>query len=116
MAAGTYDIVCEQGATFVRELTWTDATDQPVNLTGYTARMHVRQTVKSATTVVEMTTANGRIVLYPTTGKIAITLTAVETAALPTKPCVYDLELVSSTGVVTRLIEGKFTIKPEVTR
>jgi hypothetical protein len=116
MAAGRYDIVCEQGATFIRELTWTDATEQPVNLTGYSARMHVRQTIKSATTVIELTTANGRVVLYPTTGKIVMTLTAEQTAALPTKPCVYDLELVSGSGVVTRLIEGSFTVKPEVTR
>lgn len=116
MAAGTYHIICEQGATFTRELTWSDENDQPINLTGYTARMQVRQSVKSTAVVLELTTTNGRVVLYPASGKIVLSLTATETAALPAKSCVYDLELVSAGGVVTRLVEGSFTVRPEVTR
>jgi hypothetical protein len=116
MAAGTYDMVCEQGATFQRSLVWQDETESPINLTGYSARMQVRPSIKSTEVVTELTTANGRIVLYPLLGKIELNLTAVQTAALAAKQCVYDLELVSGSGFVTRLLQGAFTITPEVTR
>lgn len=115
MAAGQYDITCEQGATFTRTLQWLDENEAPVDLTGYTARMHVRKTVKSATTLVELTTANSRIVLTPLTGTLDLILTATETAALADSG-VYDLELVSPGGVVQRILEGKFTLSREVTR
>lgn len=116
MPAGNYDIVCEQGATFQRELVWSDSSEQPINLTGYTARMQVRPSIKSSEVVIELTTANARIILYPLLGKIQLLLTAAQTAALPAKACVYDLELVSGSGHVTRLLQGSFTITPEVTR
>jgi hypothetical protein len=60
MAAGQYDITCEQGATFARTLQWLDENEVAVDLTGYTARMHVRKTVKATTTLVELTTSNSR--------------------------------------------------------
>lgn len=116
MPAGGYDMVCEQGATFTRQFTWTDENEVPVNLTGYSARMHVRTAIKASETVVQLTTANGRIVLYPSLGKIELLLDAVTTAALPDKRCVYDLEVVAPNGTVTRLLQGAFVISPEVTR
>jgi hypothetical protein len=41
MTAGQWTIVCEIGATFSRSLLWT-IDDEPVDLTGWTARMQVR--------------------------------------------------------------------------
>jgi hypothetical protein len=115
MPAGGYDMVCEQGATFLRQFTWTDENEVPVNLTGFTARMHIRTTVAAASTTLELTTANGRITLNPSQGTITLQLTATETAALAAKRYVYDLELVSGASV-TRLLQGAFTVSPEVTR
>jgi hypothetical protein len=49
---------------------------------------------------------------------ITVSLTATQTTAL-TAPSngVYDVEYVSSSGtVVTRILEGTYTITPEVTR
>lgn len=116
MAAGTYDIICEQGATFVRTLVWQDENEAPINLYGYTARMQVRPTVQSATVLVSLTTANGGIALTAATGTITLSMPASMTDTLPARRAVYDLEIVSSTGVVTRLVEGTFTIVPQVTR
>lgn len=115
MAAGQYDITCEQGATFARTLQWLDENEVAVDLTGYTARMHVRKTVKASTTLIELTTANSRIVLTPLTGTIDLILTATETATI-TDSGVYDVELVSPANVVTRILEGKFILSREVTR
>jgi hypothetical protein len=116
MASALYDIVCDQGATFVRNVSWLDEDETPINLWGYTARMQVRATVQAATPLVSLTTENGGIVLTPETGGIRLFLTDAQTDALPARKAVYDLEMVSGTGVVTRLLQGTFTIVPQVTR
>jgi hypothetical protein len=115
MAATTYDILLEQGATFSQVITYKD-NGVAVNLTGYTARMQVRATLESASTLVELTTANGRIALGGTAGTITLTISATDTAALTSGRGVYDLELVSGSGIVTRLLQGVATISRNVTR
>jgi len=115
--AGEYTLRIEQGATLSLVATWKDASGTAINLTGYTARLSVRTHHSSDTVLLSLTTANGGIALGGAAGTITVTATAVQTAAL-TAPVtgVYDLELVSSGGVVTRLIEGGAVITPEVTR
>jgi hypothetical protein len=78
--------------------------------------MHVRTAANASTTVLELTTANTTIVLGGTLGTIALTVAANTTANLTPALYVYDLEVVSAGGVVTRLIEGNFNVKAEVTR
>jgi len=115
MAATTYDILIEQGATYSQVITYKD-NGVAVNLTGYTARMQVRATLESASTLVELTTANSRIALGGTAGTITLTISATDTAALTAGRGVYDLELVSGSGIVTRLLQGVATISRIVTR
>jgi hypothetical protein len=115
MAATTYDILIEQGATYSQSITYKD-NGVAVNLTGYTARMQVRATLESASTLVELTTANSRIALGGTAGTITLTISATDTAALTSGRGVYDLELVSGSGIVTRLLQGVCTISRNVTR
>lgn len=116
MAAATHDILIEQGATFQLNLVWKDSLGAPINLTGYTARMQVRQKIADAAPLLSFTTENGAITLGGTAGTIAIVGLATLTDALTVKSGVYDLELVSGGGIVTRLIEGAVTISPQVTR
>jgi hypothetical protein len=116
MAASTYDILIEQGATFQLNLVWKDSLGAPINLTGYTARMQVRQKYSDTTPLLDFTTANGAITLGGTLGTIQVIGLATLTDTLTVKSGVYDLELVSGTGTVTRLIEGAVTITPQVTR
>jgi hypothetical protein len=114
--SGVYNISCDQGATFSRSITWTDSARNPYNITGYTARMHVRSNVASDTTALTLTTENSRIALGGTAGTVTLTIAASDTANLTPGLYVYDLELVSPTNVVTRLVEGNFKVKAEVTR
>lgn len=113
--AGTHDFVCEQGATFAREITWLDSSAIPVNNTGYTARMQVRATVSSASTLLSISTTTGEIVLGGADGKITITVPATTTAAIAAGCYVYDLEMVSGITVY-RILQGSFTVDAEVTR
>lgn len=114
MKPGKYNFVCPQGATFSKQLTW-EIDSVPVDLTTYTARMQVREKYTSTTPTVNLTTENGGITLGGEEGTIDIEINAPTTAGIVAKDYVYDLELVSS-SVVTRLIEGKFIVTPEVTR
>jgi hypothetical protein len=101
MAATTYDILIEQGATFSQIVTYKES-GVAVNLTGYTARMQVRSHAGIGRSFIELTTANGRIALGGSAGTITLTISATDTAALTAGRGVYDLELVSGSGIVTR--------------
>lgn len=116
MAAGTLDFTIEQGATFNLLLTWKIDT-VPVNLTNWTARLQARVDVEDTETVLSLTTdANGGITLGGAAGTISLDRTATQTALLPGGTYVYDLELISAIGAVTRLVQGELTISAEVTR
>ena len=60
MTPGKYNMICPQGATFAKQLTYAIDGD-PVDLTAYTARMQVREKHTSKTAVVSLTTENGGI-------------------------------------------------------
>jgi hypothetical protein len=115
MAAATHDIYIEQGATFRLSLVWKDSAQAPINLTGYTARMQIRQSIASSTTVLSLTTAQA-ITLGGALGTIEVVISAAQTSALTIRKGVYDLELEASNGVVTRLLQGSVEVSPEVTR
>lgn len=114
---GILDLNCWQGANFDYTLTWQTG-GSAVNLTGYSARMQVRDSYDAGTAIVSLTSGTG-ITLGGTAGSIVLEMPASQTATLdgtPNRQFVYDLELVSGAGYVTRLVEGRFYVYPEVTR
>lgn len=111
--AGVYDFSIDQGSTVVVPIVWKDSDGSPIDLTGYTARMQLK-TSYSASPALSLTSTSG-ISLTTTTGEITITMTATQTASLSAVTYLYDLELVSSAGVVTKLIKGQIQVLPEVT-
>jgi hypothetical protein len=84
------------------------------NLTGYTARMQVRDQQNGAE-LLELTDGDG-ITLGGAAGTIALALDAAATEELEWTWGRYDLELVSGGGSVTRLLRGKATVDSETTR
>ena len=115
MIPGKYNMVCPQGSTFNLQLTY-EIEDVPVDLTGYTARMQVREKHTSTRKVLDLTTENGGLATGGAAGTIEILVSESDTTAITAKDYVYDLELVSSSDIVTRILEGKFLVTPEVTR
>ena len=111
----TADLCIPQGATFSQVITWKADGDE-VNLTGFTARMQIRPTAASATTTLSLTTENSRIALGGAAGTITLSISATDTAAITAGRYVYDLELVSAGGIVTRLLQGVVTVSANVTR
>mgnify|MGYP000099509514 CR=1 FL=1 len=113
MAAAKYDLTIEQGATFTLNLVWKSAGGTPNDLTGYSARMQIRASASSPTTIANLVSPTD-IVLGGALGTIVITISAAQTAEM-TRGGVYDFELVNG-SVVTRLIYGSVSLSKEVTR
>ena len=89
--------------------------NMPVSLSGYAARMQIRETVDSTTVIHEATTQNSPIVLDNTTKTIQITMLANVTQNFTFSTAVYSLELYNGNNVIP-FINGNLTLVQEVTR
>lgn len=129
------DIV--QGQTFSYTYTHRDSAGSAIDLTGYTARMSIKVNLLSTGSAFLSTGADadgGTITLGGALGTVTLAMTAAETTALDqtdafinaflgdqqkleqTIDFIYDLELVSSGGAVTRALEGFITFHRGVTQ
>ena len=111
MSAGTYNFILEQGATFSRILTLKE-NNAVMDLTGYSVASKMRSTHDSSTVVGTFTCT----ISNASGGIITMSMPASTTAAIEEAIYVYDIEITSGAGVVTRLMQGTVTVNPEVTR
>ena len=113
--AATRNIGIDQYATFTIGIGYKDAQGDPVDLTGYTAAMQIRDSAAVVLLSLSTTpTANGSVLtVTPLTGTIDVTITDEDTATLTNG--VYDLVITDGSGNKTRLIEGKVVVNPGVT-
>lgn len=124
MAAGKFDLAIEQGATFTLDLTWRQDTGTTppsgpiVDLTGCSARAQFRASVADSVVLHELNTTAGEITLYAgsVSPNIHIEISATNTATFSWSTAVWDLEITTPSGNVTRLLKGNVTVDPEVTR
>ena len=89
--------------------------NQPIDLSGFNARMQIREAVDSTTVIHEATTANGQIVVDNTGKFIQITLLGNITQNFNFTTAVYSLELYNGNNVIP-FINGNLTLVQEVTR
>lgn len=119
MTAANLYITIEQGATFRHSLALkagAGASAPALNLTGYSARMQLRADYSAQDVLLELSTANGRITITPLTGLLDLLISAADTALLDFNKALYDLEVESANGEVTRILQGVVTLSKEVTR
>ena len=111
--AGILNITIDQGETYTNtnSVFLADGVTA-MNLTGYTVASKMRKHYTSTASH----TINTTITSPATNGLIDSSLSATETSAITAGYYVYDLEITSSGGVVTRVVEGKIQMKPEVTK
>lgn len=90
----------------------------PASLTGFAARMSLKDKI-GGTELFRFDTAgvpaNGVITLDDVAKTILLSATDAQTAALEARRYVYDLEMVSDTGIVTAISTGIVTVSTEVT-
>ena len=112
MAAGKYNILIQQGADFIQQLTIKQPDGTPVDLTGCAfsgmSRLEYDDAQPTATFVCTA-------VDLPN-GKFKITLSHTITAALSFDTACYDVEIVYASGIVDRLIQGNAVLSKEATK
>lgn len=111
-------------ASFVETTTLRDSAGVAVDLTGKTARMHIRRDRDDAAHLYELTTENGGITLA-STGEITLSIAAGATYPVLSPPIDRDGEvwwhdlLLSTPGtpaVVERLYQGNIFVFPGITK
>ena len=112
--AAIANLIIDQGANFSSDITVKDANGNAFNLTGYTTEAKMAKGYASTRT---RTTITSAVASDATTGVVSLSLTSTQTAALDApERYVYDVEITqTSTGTVTRVIEGIITTRPNVT-
>lgn len=122
MSAGVYNMTIEQGATFLISFTWKDSTGAAIDLTDYVITSKLKRKLSDIIPVLEFTCE----VLVAANGTFQISLTAAQTALLPTMPntnankdmlsLYYDiLATKNDDSSIIRILEGIAYISPRVT-
>ena len=89
--------------------------NMPVSLSGYTARMQIREKITSDTVIYELTTTNGGIVLDDTAKTITLVIPDSATTLFTFTSAVYSIEFIKS-GEVSPFASGNVSLVKEVTR
>lgn len=117
MISGIYNITIEQGSTYKLALYWKNSSNNPIPLTNYSAKMQIRASTGASVILLELSSTNSsQIQIYERQGAINLAIGYEQTRALPIGVAVYDLEVMSPEGEVTKLIKGRCRIEGEVTR
>lgn len=103
------DLPIIQGDDFTGIVSVTDSTNAPADLTGFAARAQIRRTVADSGPVeVELETEVIGSNVY-------LSIPHAQTE-LMTGKYVWDMQIVSATGLITTIIGGGVTVTAEVTR
>lgn len=104
------NIIIDQGTTFSTVINLADENGDPIDLTGYTGDSEMRKHYSSSNS------QSFTLSLGGANGTVTLSLTSTQTANLVAGRYVYDVEITSSSNVVSRIVEGIVTVTPEVTR
>ena len=105
------NLYIDQGTDFSVTVDVTDSAGDILDLDGYTASAQIRKTYSSSTVSATFSTT-----ISASAGQVTLDLTDAQTSALTAGRYVYDLNIESGGGVITRVIEGQAIVTPGVTR
>lgn len=110
-----YNLVFEQGTTYSLVLTWNAPNGAPMDLTGYSAKIHVVSSFQNQQSLLEFNSAGGgtagtTLTLGGVAGTITVGATNAATTAMVFSSGQYGLLVMSAGGVVTKLIEGNVNV------
>jgi len=112
--AATKNFKIDQDSTFAFEVEYLNDDDTPIDLTGYTAKLQVRDQ-KGGKKLAFTLTHNDGINIMGNTGKMTISFSNVRTNKLFYPQSSYDLVITDLTGNKTRILEGFLILNRAVT-
>lgn len=113
--ATSYNISGLQGDYIQLTLNILDSTGAVINLSGYEVRGQVRSSYGSTGIMLDLQPT----ITSDISGVVAINISSTGSAAIPVNEYVYDIERYPSGNILgnsIKLLRGKFSILPEVTR
>ena len=105
------NLFIDQGTDFSVTVDVTDTDGSVLDLDGYTASAQIRKTYTSSNVSATFGTSIAAV-----SGQVTLSLSDTVTAGLSPGRYVYDLNIESSGGQVTRVVEGQAIVTPGVTR
>lgn len=115
MSAATTNLIIDQGATWDITFTYKNSSGGAIDLSTYSAALQLRTSYDAQSPSLSLSSPSAGIVLGGIAGTIKVTASAELTAGLTAGEYVYDLE-VTSGSIVTRLVQGRITVTPQVTK
>jgi len=105
----------DQNTTFTFVIEYKDSNDDPINLTGASAKLQVRDTKGGSKLAFTLTSPSGGITIDPTLGKLTCKMTPTQTNKLFYPKSSYDLMITDANSNKTKLVEGFLTLSRSVT-
>jgi hypothetical protein len=113
--AGQKNFEVDQNATFSFIVEYKDNNGLPIDLTGATAKMQVRDTKGGSKLAFTLTSPAGGITITPLLGKLSIKMTPTQTSKLFYPKSSYDIMITDSNTNKIKLLEGFITLSRSVT-
>jgi hypothetical protein len=105
----------DQNTTFTFEVIYKDNAQTPINLTGCSAKMQVRDTAGGSQLAFTLSSPSAGITIDGSAGKITVKMTPAQTNKLFYPKSSYDLMLTDTNSNRTKLVEGFITLSRSVT-
>jgi hypothetical protein len=105
----------DQNTTFSFVVEYKDSNDNPIALTGATAKMQVRDTKGGSKLAFTLSSPGSGIVIDQAAGKLTVTMTASQTNSLFYPKSSYDIMVTDSNTNRMKLLEGYITLSRSVT-
>lgn len=110
------DLQIDKGARLYRAFTWKDSAGNVIDLTGFKARIQIRETDMSSRVLLTLSTEagespDGTITLSGTEPNIILQIPGTVTAAINDwEQGIYDLKIYTTTDNADELFEGRVTV------
>ena len=105
MASAVSNLLIYQGSDFIIDFTVENDNGTEFNLTGYTVACLIKKHYTSSTSQ----TVTGAVLTPTTSGRIQLSLTNSQTAAMKSGRYVYDVVITSPPGLKSRGLEGSLS-------
>lgn len=102
------DFKIKRGETFIKDI-YFKTNDEPVDLTGYSAKSEIRPSLESDELIAEFTCE-----VQPIKGAVHMELSKEQTSQIPAGIYFYDLCL-SKDGINTYYLQGRFIVNKYIT-
>ena len=105
----------DQNTTFTFIVEYKDSNDLPIDITGSTAKLQVRDTKGGTKLAFTLTSPSGGITIDGPNGKVTCKMTPTQTNKLFYPKSSYDLMITDTNLNKTKLLEGFLTLSRSVT-